>query len=126
MASSGKEHQLGKRHIRVDGWDGKKAYQFHGCMVHGHRCDLTQGKTHHPFKQKTLEEARSMTHAIKEYLESDEVGVKVEEMWECEWKKMKKENKDISNFLKKRQLLQKSVFGYRKDITSDEDPTSIP
>ena len=27
---NGKEHVLGKRKIRVDGWDGKTAYQFHG------------------------------------------------------------------------------------------------
>ena len=113
---NGREHQLGKRHIRVDGWDGKKAYQFHGCMMHGHDCHITKGKTHHPFNGKTLEEVRAKTQEITNYLESDDVGVKVEEMWECQWKAMKKENKALATFLKKRQLGQKSVFGFKKDL----------
>ena len=120
---NGRERQLGKRHIRVDGWDGKKAYQFHGCMMHGHDCHLTQGKTHHPFKNKTLDEVRIKTNEITHYLEN-EVGVEVEELWECEWKKMKKD-KNIATFLKKRQLTQKSVFGFKKDITKEDILTKV-
>ena len=41
-------------------------------------------------------------------------------MWECQWKKLKSENKDIKLFLQKSNLTQRSVFGYKKDLSQQE------
>ena len=105
----------------MDGWDGVKAYQFHGCVIHGcdKNCELTRGKTHNPLNKKPFEEVRAKTQEITEYLEK-EVGVEVEVMWECEWKKLKAENNNIKLFLQKSNLTQTSVFGYKKYLSEDE------
>ena len=43
----GKERQIGSKKIRVDGFNEryKIVFNFHGCLVHGHKCILTQGYT---------------------------------------------------------------------------------
>ena len=55
-----KEHALGRRHIRVDGWDvqNKTVYQFHGCLFHGHDCDKTRGLEVNRISGITLRELR--------------------------------------------------------------------
>ncbi|PVD28864.1 hypothetical protein C0Q70_11459 [Pomacea canaliculata] len=55
---------LGKRRIRVDGWDSETqtVYQFHGCLFHGHEnCSLTRGHVINPFNKKPLVELREKT-----------------------------------------------------------------
>lgn len=95
-----KEQSLGKRKIRVDGWDAENrtAYQFHGCLFHGHHC---QSIDINPLNGQPLFDLRQKTDEISAYLRTT-VGVKVVEIWECQWKTDKRDNPDLSAFLKKR------------------------
>ena len=97
---NGREHTLGRRHVPVDGWDpiNQTAYQFHGCLWHGHSCYKTRGKTLNEVNGKPLDELQANTAQITQYLR-DEVGVKVVEMWECEWEKEKQHHPTIHSFL---------------------------
>ncbi|GFN90296.1 Zinc finger protein 546-like [Plakobranchus ocellatus] len=98
------EKQLGNRRIRVDGWDARNntVYQFHGCFFHGHECHKTErcGDVN-LVNGKSFQELREATTEISQYL-SEEVGVKVIEMYECEWAQMKEDNKEIVDFINTR------------------------
>ncbi|BFZ03070.1 hypothetical protein BsWGS_06109 [Bradybaena similaris] len=103
---NGKEMALGKRRLRVDGWDAgsRTAYQFHGCMFHGHppksaatekntahpNCPLTEGREFHPKTDTPLADLYEATQKNRAYLE-EECNVTVVEMWECKWQIVKKE-----------------------------------
>eukprot|EP00745_Piridium_sociabile_P036628 TRINITY_DN66001_c0_g2_i4.p1 TRINITY_DN66001_c0_g2~~TRINITY_DN66001_c0_g2_i4.p1 ORF type:complete len:335 (-),score=34.64 TRINITY_DN66001_c0_g2_i4:1004-2008(-) len=95
-----KEQALGKRRIRVDGWDSqhRTVYQFHGCLFHGHDCHLTRNVTINPVNGKSMTELRESTTAIRDYL-LDTVKVRVIEQWECEWRREKREDADLKRFL---------------------------
>jgi hypothetical protein len=98
-----KEMRLGQKRYAVDGWDKENntVYQFHGCLVHGHEnCKNTRGKTYGQFGTKTLAELRQDTHRVTDYLRK-EVGVTVNEMWECQWECLKEKNAHISGFVQK-------------------------
>jgi len=116
---NGHEKALGPRHIRVDGWNGESrtAYQFHGCMWHGHSCHLNQGRTHHRYKpDKSLADLREQTANISKYL-VEEVKVNLVEMWECEWHLEKKTNPQIRQFLETHNLLPfKSALKSRPSV----------
>ena len=60
----------GRRHIPVDGWDpiNQTAYQFHGCLWHGHSCYKTRGKTLNEVNGKPLNELQANTAQITQYL----------------------------------------------------------
>jgi len=107
------EYRVGGRKIPVDGHaknDGH-IYQFHGCHFHGHNCDLTADKDR---DQKTeempesLNERLARTQEITRYFRS--LGYTVTEMWECEWIRMKRQNWEIRDFIKK-ELNFKSKYG---------------
>ena len=91
---NGREKRIGK--LPVDGWcaEARTAYQFHGCFFHGcPKCyDQTEtnsvnGKT----MAVLLEKTRCNTSYIRRHVE-------VVEMWECEWKEIRKEP-DVKSFL---------------------------
>ena len=98
---NGKEHHFKNNHIRVDGWDAASntVYQFHGCLFHGHDCHLTDGMTTNPVNGKPLTELRTETKRVTDYL-LYEAGVKVNVMWECEWRHLKKTDQQLSDFLR--------------------------
>ena len=82
---NGREKRIGKH--RVDGWcsETKTAYQFHGCFFHGCPCtreevNSVNGK---PMAQ-LLDETRKTTAYLRHF-------VKVVELWECEWKEMRRD-----------------------------------
>jgi G:T-mismatch repair DNA endonuclease (very short patch repair protein) len=111
---NGKEMSLGKRHIRVDGWDceSKTAYQFHGCLFHGHpNCPLTKNREVNPVNGKTLAELYEKTREIRQYL-TEEVKVSVVVMWECQWRGLKKTDPEINIFLA--QALARAQPSYEK------------
>ena len=63
----------------------QRAYQFHGCFFHGHPCtrqevNAVNGK---PMAQ-LLAETRKNTAYLRHF-------VKVVELWECEWKEMRRD-----------------------------------
>ena len=82
---NGREKRIGK--LPVDGWCSttKTAYQYHGCYYHGHPClaletNAVNGK---PMTQ-LLAETRKNTAYLRHF-------VKVVELWECQWKNMRKD-----------------------------------
>ncbi|KAL8603786.1 hypothetical protein ACOMHN_058521 [Nucella lapillus] len=93
---NGKEQSLGKRRLRVDGWDAERwtAYQFHGCLF----CDKNDRLTTNPVNGKSIKELREKTLEISRYLRWV-VGVEVVEMWECQWDREKRDNPALRRFL---------------------------
>ena len=92
--SNGREKRVGK--LLVDGWcaETRTAYQFHGCYFHGctncyepQETNALNGKT----MAKLLEDTKKNTAYLRRH-------VHVVEMWECEWKEIRKEP-DVKSFL---------------------------
>ena len=92
--SNGREKRVGK--LPVDGWcaETRTAYQFHGCYLHGctncyepQETNALNGKT----MAKLLEDTKKKTAYLRRH-------VHVVEMWECEWKEIRKEP-DVKSFL---------------------------
>ena len=91
---NGREKRIGK--LPVDGWcaETRTAYQFHGCYFHGctncyepQETNALNGKT----MAKLLEDTKKNTAYLRRH-------VHVVEMWECEWKEIRKEP-DVKSFL---------------------------
>ena len=91
---NGREKRVGK--LLVDGWCAKTrtAYQFHGCYFHGcpkcydhEETNTLNGKT----MGTLLEDTKKNTAYLRRH-------VHVVEMWECEWKEIRKEP-DVKSFL---------------------------
>jgi G:T-mismatch repair DNA endonuclease (very short patch repair protein) len=90
-----REMQFGSRKIRVYGWDCKTrtAYQFHGCLFHGHtNCELTAGYDVNTVNNTKLSKLGRKTEKIHAYL-TENMQVNGVEMWECEWTRLKKSDK---------------------------------
>ena len=92
--SNGREKRVGK--LLVDGWcaETRTAYQFHGCYFHGctnfyepQETNALNGKT----MATLLEDTRRNTAYLRRH-------VKTVEMWECDWKEIRKEP-DVKSFL---------------------------
>ncbi|XP_031574896.1 uncharacterized protein LOC116308572 [Actinia tenebrosa] len=93
------EKRIGARRLPVDGFHGpsQTVFQFHGCYIHGHQCHLTKGKTWNELRKKPMAELRYETQVNTKYIRSE--GYTVIEMWECEWRRMKKTIPAIKEFL---------------------------
>ena len=91
---NGREKRIGKR--RVDGWcaETRTAYQFHGCFWHGCPKCYDQNETN-SVNGKTMAVLLEDTKKNTAYLRRQ---VKVVEMWECDWKEIRKEP-DVKSFL---------------------------
>ena len=90
------EYQVGN--YKVDGYDSttNTAYEFHGCLFHGHLA-CYKPDTFIPFLQTTIGELnRRHQHRIHELKKT----VKVFEIWECQWERMCKEEDMVKDFLK--------------------------
>ena len=72
-------------------------YQFQGCYWHGHDCALNRGKEFNEKRYKPMTELLEETRANTEYIRSK--GYRVVEMWECEWRRMKKTNRELQRFI---------------------------
>ena len=95
---NGKEQVLGPRHIRVDGWNGEMAFQFQGCLFHGHDCHITAGLTVNPINGRLLSELKEETRKISDHLKN-ELNIPLREMYECEWRRLKRTNSVIATFV---------------------------
>ena len=91
---NGREKRIGKR--RVDGWcaETRTAFQFHGCFWHGCPKCYDQNETN-SVNGKTMAVLLEDTKKNTAYLRRH---VKVVEMWECDWKELRKEP-DVKSFL---------------------------
>ena len=91
------EKRIGGRKLPVDGFNvqTQTVYHFHGCYWHGHDCGLNRGKEFNEKRNMSelLEETRANTEYIKEQ------GYRVVEMWECQWRDMKKTNRELQRFI---------------------------
>ena len=72
-------------------------YQLHGCCWHGHDCLLNQGKDFNEKWKKPIAELREETKANTEYIRSKRYNVV--ELYECEWRHMKKTNRELQCFI---------------------------
>ena len=94
-ARNGGEHKIGPNRIPVDGWcnETKTAYNFHGCWFHGcldcypKNRDI-QSKSGDKRYVKTFNEKLKHTLKIAQYIR--ECGFNLIEIWECQWKEIKK------------------------------------
>ena len=103
----------------VDGYkreDGS-IYQFHGCYIHGHLCELTKNIKNdawHEGRQKRLERTQSTT----QYIESE--GFHVVEMWECEFNRLCRRNPSL---YRKLDIQRPDFFrkhGFKKKVTEKQ------
>ena len=80
----------------MDGWcaETRTAYQFHGCFWHGCPKCYDQNETN-SVNGKTMAVLLADTKKHTTYLRCH---VKVVEMWECDWKELRKEP-DVKSFL---------------------------
>ena len=101
-AFNGTEKRLGRRRIPVDGWCAatQTVYQFHGCYYHGHEC---LGKDYNELRKAPMATLRKNTSEITDYLRN--LGYKVVEMWECDWKKMRR-----TPFLKHNSMTEEEIL----------------
>ncbi|XP_019633364.1 PREDICTED: uncharacterized protein LOC109476787 [Branchiostoma belcheri] len=92
------EKRIGRRQVPVDGFCSAtgEIFQFHGCFWHGHDCCLTEGLDTNPRRQKPMAESREEAKEMTEYLRGE--GYNVIEMWECQWKELKR-TKEVCAFL---------------------------
>ena len=93
------EKRIGGRKLPVDGFNAQTqtAYQFHGCYWHGHDCALNRRKEFNEKRKKPMAEIREETRAITEYIRSK--GYNVVEMYECQWREMKRTNRELRRFI---------------------------
>ena len=93
------EKRIGDRKLPVDGFnvESQTVYQFQGCYWHGHDCALNRGKEVNEKRNKPMTELLEETRANTEYIRSK--GYRVVEMWECEWRRMKRTNRELQRFI---------------------------
>ena len=108
---NGKERQIGCKKIRVDGFNELHhiIFNFHGCLVHGHKCALTKGYTHCPITGIDLRILNDKTQEVRRYLQGIN-GVTYTEIYECQWQELKKTDSHIKKFLKETLPPRTSVF----------------
>ena len=113
-----KEKRIGQRQLPVDGWCAKTntIYQFHGCFWHGHECMTEKGITTNEKNGKSMEHLRLDTQKNTKYIQ--QCGYNVKEIWECEWKEMKRNDNSLRQFLRqfckpldfKKTMTQKTIL----------------
>ena len=109
---NGKEKRFGK--ISVDWLDelNKTAYNFHGCLWHGHldNCPITSKICNqiNPVNKKSFVTLNEKTQKIAKHLR-EKVGIPVIEIYQCQWNHLKEANKQMKEFFQRRKkhLLEK-------------------
>ena len=111
---NGKEKRIGRRQLPVDGWcqETQTVYQHQGCFWHGCEC---LGKTVNEVKGVDMAVLREETRENTEYLEK--LGYKVVEMWECDWKREKANNKELQKFIG---MMHRRRMDKKQEMTEEE------
>ena len=91
--------RIGDRKLLVDGFnvESQTVYQFQGCYWHGHDCALNRGKDVNEKRNKPMTELLEETRANTEHIRSK--YYRVVEMWECEWRRMKRTSRELQRFI---------------------------
>ena len=93
------EKRIGERRLPVDGIHSpsQTVFQFHGCWWHGHDCHLTKGKEINEKRKRPMKELLKETKANSKYIRDQ--GYELVEMWECDWRRLKKTSSQVQQFL---------------------------
>ena len=67
------------------------------CYWHGHDCHLNQGKEINTTRDKPLKELLEETEKNNEYIRKQ--GFNLVECWACEWRELKKTNRELQRFI---------------------------
>ena len=91
--------RIGERRLPVDGFHGRSqtVFQFHGCWWHGHDCHLTEGNEMNEKRKRPMKELLAETKANSKYIK--EQGYQLIEVFECQWRRLKKTNSQVQHFL---------------------------
>jgi G:T-mismatch repair DNA endonuclease (very short patch repair protein) len=111
------EKLVGKRGLPVDGFckATNSVYQFHGCLFHGHDCELTRHLSRNPINGVPLEELDEDTRLKDEYIRS--LGYDLTTVYECEWDRAKKDDAETKAFVER---LEKHTMTRDKKMTEEE------
>ena len=93
-AYNGKEHSV--LTYKLDGFcrDTNTILEFHGCWYHGCICIATKNDKNHELMLKRRERTQSRTNTLRS------LGYTIIEVYECEWKRMKMQDKKVKAYLK--------------------------
>ncbi|KAJ8962391.1 hypothetical protein NQ318_018375, partial [Aromia moschata] len=98
-AGKGKESVV--HGVKVDGFcpNIKEIFEFHGCYFHGCEKCFRQGRDVplHDNQDETMNSRRESTNIRMERLR--DFGYTITEIWECEFRKMLKDNGELKTFL---------------------------
>ena len=91
------EKRIGERRLPVDSFHSpsKTVFQFHG--VWWHDCHLTKGKEINEKRKRTMKELLAETKATSKYIKDQ--GYNLVEIFECHWRRLKKTNLQVQQFL---------------------------
>ena len=114
----------GPEAYHVDGFDShtNTVYEFHGCLFHGcRRCHKDRKKMAFSSGSYTMEALCQQMGDKCQTLQ--QMGYKVVQIWECQWKEQKKASKEIQDFLKEINLVPQlnprdAFFGGRTGAAS--------
>lgn len=118
QAANGREFFLPEG-LKIDGYleaeqpnEKGIVYEFQGCYVHGCvKCFKHNRDRKIVYGNKSFNEALENTRSKVERMRT--LGYTVVEMWECEFDRMKKENREISNYIKNHPLRSKETIDPR-------------
>ena len=93
------EKRIDERRLPVDGIHSpsQTVFQFHGCWWHGHDCHLTKGKEINEKRKRPMKQLLKETKANSKYIRDQ--GYELVEMWECDWRRLKKTSSQVQQFL---------------------------
>ena len=107
-AGNGGERYMADIQTTVDGFDPEKniIYQFHGCYWHGCTlCYPNQSEIHYRHAGRRMYEVREKTRRTTN--QPRRAGFTVVEMWGCQWTQKKKEDPEISEFVKTLEFVER-------------------
>ena len=101
------EYRIPCSRYTADGFDAttNTVYEFQGCFFHGCRkCYPNRSETHLRLEHRCTADVYLCTQEKLQFLRDK--GYNVVETWECDWRKMKEERKDIRNFVASLDLVE--------------------
>ena len=111
------EKKLGQHGLPVDGYCEltNNVYQFHGCMWHGHKCEITEGVDINPVNKASMQQLQIDSESKQDYIKA--LGYNLIVMRECHWKNLLKLDPDVRDFVSK---LEFRTMSENQMMTEDE------
>ena len=88
----------------LDGYDSmtKTAYEFHGCYFHGHDYVTMQNKRQKEGEDWWEKQQTKLKDTTQRTEDLRRMGYSVTEIWECDFNKLKRQDKNLSDFITNR------------------------